>query len=64
MLKLPIYARAELGYLWLLDPDLRTLEVYGLESSRWVLLESQRDDARVSPPPFGAVEMSLGELWA
>ncbi len=64
VVKMPIYARAGVGHLWLLDPDLRTLEVYGLESGRWVLLESHRDHARVSPPPFGAVQIDLGDLWA
>ena len=61
---MPIYARAGVSHLWLVDPDLRTLEVYGLESGRWVLLESHRDDARVAPPPFGAVSINLGDLWA
>lgn len=64
VVKMPIYARAGVGHLWLVDPDLRTLEVFVLESGRWVLLESHRDDARVAPPPFGAVEINLGDLWA
>ncbi|MFY9976192.1 MAG: Uma2 family endonuclease [Chromatiaceae bacterium] len=64
VLKMPIYARAGVSHLWLVDPDLRTLEVYSLESGRWVLLESHRDDARVAPPPFGAVSINLGDLWA
>jgi Uma2 family endonuclease len=64
VVKMPIYARAGVGHLWLIDPDLRTLEVYALESGRWVLLESHRDDERVSPPPFGAIEIGLGVLWA
>ena len=63
VVKMPIYAQAGVGHLWLVDPDLRTLEVYGLESTRWVLLESQRDDARVSAPPFAAIEFGLGDLW-
>jgi hypothetical protein len=64
VVKMAIYARAEVGHLWLVDPDLRTLEVYGLESGRWVLLESHRDDAQVAPPPFGSVAINLGDLWA
>ena len=64
VVKMPIYARAGVGHLWLLDPDLRTLEVYGLESGRWVLLESHRDDERVSAPPFDSIEIGLGALWA
>jgi hypothetical protein len=64
VVKMALYARAGVGHLWLVDPDLRTLEVYGLESGRWVLLESHRDDARVGPPPFVAVVINLGDLWA
>jgi len=64
VVKMRIYARAGVGHLWLLDPDLRTLEVYGLESFRWVLLETHEDDARVALPPFDAVEIDLGDLWA
>jgi len=64
VVKMPIYAENGVGHLWLIDPDLRILEVYGLESGRWVLLETQRDDAGVSPPPFSAVEIGLGDLWA
>jgi Uma2 family endonuclease len=64
VVKMPIYARVGVGHLWLLDPELRTLEVNGLESGRWVLLESHCDDARVAPPPLGAVEIGLGDLWA
>jgi len=64
VVKMPIYARAGVGHIWLIDPDLRTLEVYALESGRWVLLESHRDDAQVAPPPFGAIEIGLGDLWA
>ena len=40
VVKMPIYARAGVGHIWLLDPELRTLEVYALESERWVLLEA------------------------
>jgi Uma2 family endonuclease len=64
VVKMPIDARAGVSHLWLVDPDLRTLEVYSLESGRWVLLESHRDDASVAPPPFGAVSINLGDLWA
>ncbi len=62
VVKMPTYARTGVGHLCLIDPDLRTLEVYGLESGHWVLLESHRDDSGVSPPPFSAVEIGLGDL--
>ena len=62
--KLPIYAREGVAHCWLLDPELRTLEVYELREGHWLLHASYRDDARVSAPPFAAVEIELGGLWA
>ena len=35
--KMRVYAREQVGYLWIVDPILRTLEVYRLEGSRWVV---------------------------
>jgi Uma2 family endonuclease len=61
---MPSYTRAGVGHLWLINPDLCTLEVYRLESGRWVLPESHRADARVAPPTFATVAINLGDLWA
>jgi Uma2 family endonuclease len=63
-LKMPIYAREAVGHLWLVDPDLRTLEVYALHDGRWTLLATLKDDDPVSQPPFDAVTFPLDTLWA
>ncbi|MEE9346264.1 MAG: Uma2 family endonuclease [Methylococcales bacterium] len=67
VLKMPIYAREGVRHLWLVDPDLQTLEVYTLDNSRdqphWLLLDSLEGDAPVKQPPFDAIEFSLGALW-
>ena len=34
--KMWVYARERVGHLWIVDPILRTLEVYRLEKGRWV----------------------------
>ena len=56
VLKMPIYARQGVQHLWLVDPDLQTLEVYTLDNSRdqphWLLLNSLEGDAPVKQPPF------------
>jgi len=44
--KLPIYASAGIAHAWLIDPIAQTLEIYQLESERWMLLGTFRDDAR------------------
>jgi Uma2 family endonuclease len=62
--KLPIYAREHVGHVWLVDPIAKTLEACHLESGRWVLLGTWRDDAKVRVAPFDAFELELAGLWA
>jgi len=63
--KMPIYAREQVPFLWLIDPDARTLEVYERQGNgHWLLLETLSEDADVSQPPFEATQFSLGGLWA
>ena len=62
--KMPIYAAAGVSHLWLVDPAPRTLEAYAREDGRWYLLASHADQAVVRIPPFDAVELELGLLWA
>lgn len=65
VLKMPIYAAMGVPHLWLLDPDMRTLEVYALQADgHWLLLTTLKDDDPVRQPPFDAIEFSLGGLWA
>jgi Uma2 family endonuclease len=62
--KLPIYAREEVGHVWLLDPLARTLEILRIEGAHWVLLAIHKDDERVRAEPFQAFELDLSVLWA
>lgn len=61
--KLPIYARAGVGHVWLVDPIARTLEVYVLVDGgyRFVAAYGEQDRARIVP--FDAIELELGALW-
>jgi len=64
-LKMPHYAREGVAHLWLVDPDVHTLEVYSLQDDRhWLLLTILKEDDEVRQPPFEAVRFSLGSLWA
>lgn len=58
------YAHEGVAHLWLVDPDVRTLEVYRLQEGRWLLLATLKDDDLVSQPPFDAISFSLANLWA
>ncbi len=62
--KLPIYARERVPYLWLVEPDARTVEVLRLESGRWVIETVVADDERVRLQPFAEIEIQLQDLWA
>ena len=62
--KMPIYSRENVQYVWLVDPDARTLEIFTRhEDGNWLLLETLQDDADVQHPPFEAVTFSLANLW-
>jgi Uma2 family endonuclease len=62
--KLPIYARAGIRHVWLIDAGIRTLEVLRLHDGSWSTLAIHRGDERIRAEPFEAVELPLGRLWA
>ena len=64
MVKMPVYAELGVKHLWLIDPEIKTLEVYQLENQRWSLMASLSEDDMVSAVPFDAIEFNLDNLWA
>lgn len=62
--KLPIYAGLGVAHAWLVDPELRLLEAYQNEAGRWLLLGAWHGDAQAPIPPFDAIHLELGLLWA
>ena len=61
-LKLPLYASTGVGHVWLIDPELRIIEVYESVAGRATLAATARDAEVVRLPPFD-VELSLGTWW-
>ena len=61
--KMPVYAREIVRHLWLVNPTARTLEVYRVAESRWLLLATHEGAARVRAEPFHEVELDLAPLW-
>lgn len=61
--KMPIYAEQGVRWLWLVDPDCRTLEVYTLHEGRWLLEHTWQENELVQAPPFNEVTLTLGDLW-
>jgi Uma2 family endonuclease len=62
--KMPLYAAAGVAHLWLIDPELRTLEAYENRQGQWTLIATHADEEVVRVPPFDAVELELSGLWA
>ncbi len=61
--KMRIYAREGVRSVWLVEPHQRTLEVYRLEASRWVVVGTLADAARARIEPFAEVEIDLSTWW-
>ena len=60
---MPLYARARVQHLWLLNPETRTLEAYHLTGPSWTHLATHAGDVRVRVEPFDAIELDLSLLW-
>lgn len=61
--KMRIYRREGVRHAWLINPDMRTLEVFRLEGGFWLQLDTFEGDAVVRAEPFDAIEISLKMLW-
>ncbi|MGR9053484.1 MAG: Uma2 family endonuclease [Gammaproteobacteria bacterium] len=61
--KRPLYAEQGVQWLWLIDPDIRTLEVYSLAQGHWLLEGTWKDDDEVRAVPFAEVVLQLQDLW-
>jgi Uma2 family endonuclease len=61
-LKLPLYASTKVGHIWLIDPLLRTVEVYESIEGRATMVAIGRDGDVARLPPFD-VEMPLARWW-
>ena len=61
-LKLPLFASTGVVHVWLIDPELRIIEVYESVGGRPTLAATARDADVVRLPPFD-VELLLGTWW-
>lgn len=62
--KMRHYADAGVRHLWLVDPRLKTIEVYRLEAGSWRVVDTYAGDAPVRAEPFEAIELDLASLWS
>jgi Uma2 family endonuclease len=61
--KMTVYARERVAHVWLVDPLVRTLEVFRLDGDTWRMLKTWHGEVRVRAEPFDALELDLGLLW-
>ncbi len=64
LVKMPLYARHGVPHAWLIDPLKHRIEVFVLEAGAWRHPIVACGDTRITAPPFEAVPLSLGDLWA
>jgi Uma2 family endonuclease len=61
--KMRVYARESVEHVWLVEPMQQTLEVYRLESGRWVVAGTYAGRESVRAEPFEASEIDLAAWW-
>jgi len=61
--KLRIYAREAVAHVWLVNPIAKTLEVYRLSDSSWVLVHTYVNDEVVRAEPFVEIAIEIGRWW-
>ncbi len=61
--KLPVYAREGVGHAWIIDPVLRTLQVFERRGGDWLLASAFAGDDAANAAPFAEVPLELGALW-
>jgi Uma2 family endonuclease len=58
-----IYAREGVAWIWIIDPDGRSLEVLKLDGESYRIVDAFEGDEPVRAAPFDAIELELGLLW-
>jgi Uma2 family endonuclease len=61
--KMPIYARGDVEYAWIVDPEQQTIESYSRQDDRWILLGTYGEEPIVRVEPFEAIEIDLTLIW-
>lgn len=64
LLKMPIYLRAGVPWLWIVDPLTELVEVYQGDGARWVVAATAVGAGAVRLPPFDALELDPGRWFA
>src|SRR5579883_1958956 len=60
--KMRIYGREGVTHVWILDPLVKTLEVYRREGDKYLLFAGWSGEEKVRAEPFDAIELDLALL--
>jgi Uma2 family endonuclease len=63
VVKTRLYARYEVPFLWLVDPDARSVEAFVLERDRYALAVAASGPAPTDLPPFTGLDLVPDALW-
>jgi len=63
VIKTRLYARYDVPFLWLVDPDARTVETFALSSGRYTLAAAAAGSEPVDLPPFTGLGLVPDSLW-
>jgi len=63
VVKMPIYARHGVAYLWLVDPLEHTLEAFALRDGCWTVIGLFQESDTVRVAPFDEMALDLEALW-
>jgi len=58
-----VYRREGVRHYWIVDPRIKTLEVYRLDNGRWNELDTYEGEVTVRAEPFESMELDLARLW-
>lgn len=61
--KMPLYSQKGLKYFWLVDPSLKTLEVYENLQGKWSLIQTYANEKKSKIIPFHDYEFDIQSLW-
>jgi hypothetical protein len=57
------HPQEDVAHLWLIDPDIKTLEAYELTGDRWMVIVTHGGEEPARVAPFDALALELGTLW-
>ena len=62
-IKMPLYARYHIPFLWLVHPILKTVEVFMLHQEQWQSVGVFSGDTQIVMPPFDTITLDLALWW-